>query len=158
MQKRNREILLVDDNASDIELTIHTLRKDGLAASIQVAEDGKEALDYLFCRGNYQGRRLADRPCVIFLDLKMPKVDGLAVLKAIRADERTRAIPVVILTSSKEPQDLIAGYKLGASAFVQKPVDFEQFRRTIKELGTFWAVENEPPPAEVFARDATANA
>jgi two-component system response regulator len=158
MPQRNREILLVDDSPSDVELTIHALRQNRLAASIHVAEDGKEALDYIFCRGSHQGRRLADRPSVIFLDLKMPKVDGLSVLKAIRADERTRAIPVVILTSSKEPQDLIAGYKLGVNAFVQKPVDFEQFRRTIHELGTFWLSDNEPPPPEAFASDTRADA
>ncbi len=158
MANRGGDILLVDDSPSDVELVIHALQHDGPATSIRVAEDGQEALDYVFCRCNYQARSLADRPSVILLDLKMPKVDGLGVLKEIRADERTRAIPVVIFTSSKELQDLIAAYKLGANAFVQKPVDFEQFRRTIKEIGTFWLVKNEPPPVEVFASDSTANA
>jgi CheY-like chemotaxis protein len=121
-----------------------------LANSIHVAEDGKEALDFVFCRGKYESRSMADRPKVILLDLKLPKLDGLEVLKAIRGDDRTRAIPVVILTSSKEQRDLIASYKLGATAFIQKPVDFEQFRQTIKDIGMFWLVVNEPPPAEVF--------
>ena len=151
MANRGGEILLVDDSPSDVELAIHALQHDGLATSIRVVEDGEEALDYVFCRGNHEARRLGDGPRVILLDLKLPKVDGLGVLKKIRADERTRVIPVVIFTSSKEPQDLIAGYQLGVNAFVQKPVDFEEFRRTISEIGTFWLVKNEPPPPEAFA-------
>jgi two-component system, response regulator len=158
MPHPDNEILLVDDNPSDVELTIHALQHNGLTASIRVAEDGKEALDYIFCRGSHQDRRLSDRPRVIFLDLKMPKVDGLAVLEAIRSDERSSAIPVVILTSSKEPRDVAAAYKLGTNAFVQKPVDFGQFRRTIQEMGKFWLTENEPPPPEAFANDAKADA
>src|SRR6478672_10020309 len=147
---KDLEILLVDDNPSDVELTIYALRQNHLANSIHVAEDGKEALDFVFCRGKYESRSMADRPKVILLDLKLPKLDGLEVLKAIRGDDRTRAIPVVILTSSKEQRDLIASYKLGATAFIQKPVDFEQFRQTIKDIGMFWLVVNEPPPAEAF--------
>jgi len=145
------EILLVDDNPSDIELTIYSLRENSLANSIYVAEDGKEALDFIFCRAKHAGRALANRPRVVLLDLKLPKLDGLEVLKAIRSDERTKAIPVVILTSSKEQKDIIEGYRLGASAFIQKPVDFEQFRRTIKDIGMFWLVVNESPPPEAFA-------
>jgi len=145
------ELLLVDDSASDVELTIHALREHLPGNAIHVAEDGKEALDYIFGHGVYEGRKVSDRPCVILLDLKLPKVEGLEVLKAIRADERTRAIPIVILTSSKERKDLIAGYKLGASAFIQKPVDFEQFRHTIGRIGAFWLKANEPPPQEAFA-------
>jgi two-component system response regulator len=144
-------ILLVDDSAADIELTVHVLRQNHLANDIHVAQDGKEALDFIFCRGAYAGRSPDEPPRVILLDLKLPKVDGLEVLKAIRADERTKAIPVVVFTSSKEQKDLIEGYKLGTSAYIQKPVDFDQFRRAIKEIGMFWLVSNQPPPPEVFA-------
>jgi two-component system, response regulator len=151
MNNRHVEILLVDDSPADIELTIHVLRQNQLANQIHVAEDGKEALDFLFCRNAYEGRSFTDPPRVVLLDLKLPKVDGLSVLKAIRGDDRTKAIPVVVLTSSKEQRDLIEGYKLGASAYIQKPVDFEQFRRTIKEIGMFWLVANQPPPAELFS-------
>jgi two-component system, response regulator len=151
MAYRNNQILLVDDSPSDVELTVHALKQGRLAASIAVAEDGEQALDYLFCRGIHQGRSPCDRPSVILLDLNLPKVDGLEILKALRADERTRAIPIVILTSSKETKDLVAGYRLGASAFVQKPMDFEEFRSAIKEIAAFWLVRNEPPPAEAFA-------
>jgi two-component system response regulator len=151
MAFRKNEILLVDDSPADVELTVHALKQGGLASSVAVAEDGAEALDYLFCRGIHQDRSPCDRPSVILLDLNLPKVGGLQVLEALRADERTRAIPIVILTSSKEPKDLIAGYRLGASAFIQKPVDFEEFRKTIKEIGVFWLLRNEPPPPEVFA-------
>jgi two-component system response regulator len=151
MAYRNNQILLVDDSPSDVELTVHALKQGRLATSIAVAEDGEQALDYLFCRGIHQGRSPCDRPSVILLDLNLPKVDGLEILKAVRADERTRAIPIVILTSSKETKDLVAGYRLGASAFVQKPMDFEEFRSAIKEIAAFWLVRNEPPPAEAFA-------
>ncbi len=144
------EILLVDDSSSDVELTMRELRKHKLANRIQVAEDGEEALDYLFRRGRYSGLPLTDRPKVILLDLNLPKVDGLEVLRAIRGDPRTMSIPVVILTSSKEQQDLIKGYRLGVNAFIQKPVDFEQFRKTIRDIGMFWLVVNLPPPTEVF--------
>src|SRR5438552_1145071 len=115
------EMLLVDDNESDVELTVHALRRNKLANRIQVAEDGKEALDYIFCRGAHQGRSISETPRVVLLDLKLPKVEGLEVLRAIRADERTRALPVVILTSSKEQKDLIEGYRLGVNAYIQKP-------------------------------------
>jgi two-component system response regulator len=151
MNNKHVEILLVDDSPADVELTIHVLRQNQLANEIHVAEDGKEALDFLFCRNAYQGRSFTDPPRVVLLDLKLPKVDGLSVLKAIRGDDRTKAISVVVLTSSKEQKDLVEGYKLGASAYIQKPVDFEQFRRTIKEIGMFWLVVNQPPPAELFS-------
>ena len=154
MTTNNIEILLVDDDPSDIELTIHVLRSNHLANSIHVAEDGEEALDFVFCRGKYEGRAFHDRPRVILLDLKLPKVSGLDVLRTLKGDERTRAIPVVILTSSKEQRDLIEGYKLGVSAYIQKPVDFTEFRNTVKEIGLFWLVVNEPPPAEVFSQVA----
>jgi CheY-like chemotaxis protein len=145
------QVLLVDDNPSDVELTLHALRHNGLANAIHVAEDGEEALDFIFCRGPHKDRSVADRPHVILLDLKLPKIDGIEVLKAIRADERTKAIPVVLLTSSKEQRDVVDGYKFGTNAFIQKPVDFEQFQNAIKQIGLFWLVVNEPPPAEAFS-------
>ena len=151
MTNEHVEILLVDDCSADIELTIHVLRENKLGKHIHVVEDGNEALEFVFCRGAYEGRSSREQPSLILLDLKLPKVDGLEVLKAIRSDGRTKAIPVVVFTSSKEQKDLIAGYRLGASAYIQKPVDFEQFRLTIKEIGRFWLVSNQPPPPEVFA-------
>ena len=144
------EILLVDDNASDVELTVRALRRHKLANSIHIAEDGQEALDFVFCRGPHAGRSLGAPPKVIFLDLKMPKVDGIDVLRAIRGDARTKMIPVVILTSSKEQRDIVEGYKLGVNAYIQKPVDFEEFRRVIEQMGLFWLVVNQPPPREAF--------
>jgi two-component system response regulator len=151
MAFHTKEILLVDDSPADVELTVHALKQGGLAHSLAVAEDGAEALDYLFCRGIHKDRNPDGRPSVILLDLNLPKLGGLQVLEALRADERTRAIPIVILTSSKEAKDLVAGYRLGASAFIQKPVDFEEFRNAIKEIGAFWLLRNEPPPPEAFA-------
>ena len=145
------EILLVDDNASDVELTVRALRAHKLANSIHVAEDGQQALDFVFCRETYAGRSFAAPPKVIFLDLKMPKVDGIDVLRAIRGDERTKMIPVVILTSSKEQRDIVEGYKLGVNAYIQKPVDFDEFRRVIEQMGMFWLVVNQPPPREAFS-------
>jgi two-component system response regulator len=142
---RGVDVLLVDDNPSDIELTMHVLRLNNLANKIHIAEDGQEALDFIFCRGEHSSRSITDWPKVILLDLKLPKVDGLDVLKEIRANEFTKAIPVVILTSSKEQSDMIAGYKLGTNAFIQKPVDFAHFQNAIKEVGLFWLVVNEPP-------------
>ena len=144
-------LLLVDDNASDVELTIRALRAHKLANSIHVAEDGQQALDFVFCRGSHADRSFANPPKVIFLDLKMPKVDGIDVLRAIRGDERTRMIPVVILTSSKEQRDIVEGYKLGVNAYIQKPVDFDEFRRVIEQMGMFWLVVNQPPPREAFS-------
>ena len=144
------EILLVDDNASDVELTVRALRRHKLANHIHVAEDGQEALDFVFCRGAHSDRSFATPPKVVFLDLKMPKVDGIDVLRAIRGDSRTKMIPVVILTSSKEQRDIVEGYKLGVNAYIQKPVDFEEFRRVIEQMGLFWLVVNQPPPREAF--------
>ena len=144
------EILLVEDSPEDAELTIRTLRRNKLANEVQVAEDGAEALDFLFCRGVHRERTFSHPPKLVLLDLKLPKVDGLEVLRAIRADARTKAIPVVILTSSKEQKDLIKGYNLGVSAYVQKPVDFEQFSEAIRQIGMFWMVINQAPPAEAF--------
>lgn len=150
MAYRNKRILLVDDNPSDVELAVHALKQNQLANAIVVAEDGEAALDYLLCRGTHAGREPGDRPILILLDLKLPKLDGLQVLQALRSDWRTRAIPVVILTSSKEAKDLVDGYRFGTNAFIQKPVDFDQFRNTIRDIGAFWLLANEPPPAEAF--------
>src|ERR1700679_2964447 len=141
------EILLVDDSPEDVELTVLSLRRNKLSNDIQVAEDGAEALDFLFCRGPHADRTFSNPPKLVLLDLKLPKVDGLEVLKAIREDERTKTIPVVILTSSKEQRDLIDGYNLGVSAYIQKPVDFDQFSETIRQIGMFWLLINQPPPA-----------
>ena len=152
------EILLVDDSPEDVELTTRALRRNKIANDIQVAEDGVEALDFLFCRGPHQDRAFSHPPKLVLLDLKLPKVDGLEVLRAMRADERTRAIPVVILTSSKEQKDLIKGYNLGVNAFVQKPVDFEQFAEAIRQIGMFWMLINQAPPAAAFAESRLAEA
>jgi CheY-like chemotaxis protein len=144
------EILLVEDSVEDAELTIRALRHNKLANNIQVAEDGVEALDFLFCRGSYKDRTFSHPPRLVLLDLKLPKIDGLEVLRAIRADPRTKAIPVVVLTSSKEQKDVITGYNLGVSAYVQKPVDFKQFSEAIRQIGMFWMLINQAPPPEAF--------
>jgi two-component system, response regulator len=140
------EILLVDDNDEDVELTVRALRRHNLAGGIHVAPDGAAALDFLFCRGAYAGRSFETPPKVVFLDLKMPKVDGIEVLRAIREDPRTKTIPVAILTSSKEQRDIVEGYRLGVNAYVQKPVDFDDFRSVIEQIGSFWLRLNQPPP------------
>jgi CheY-like chemotaxis protein len=141
-------ILMVEDDTKDVELTLTALEEYNLANEVVVARDGEQALDYLYCRGQYQTRS-SDNPAVMLLDLKLPKVDGLEVLKQVKADERLRFIPVVVLTSSKEEKDMVASYKLGVNAYVVKPVDFHEFVNAIKELGVFWAVINEPPPGSV---------
>lgn len=140
------EILLVEDNSDDLELALHALRKEHLSNNIQVARDGEEALDFLFCRGPHSGRSLNQLPKVVLLDLKLPKLDGLEVLRQIKADERTKTIPVVILTSSREERDMVESYLLGVNSYIQKPVDFDQFRQTIKQLGLYWLVVNQPLP------------
>lgn len=144
------EILLVEDNSADVELTLYALRKEKLANKIEVVGDGDEALEFLFCRGRYSNRSFDRPPRLVLLDLKLPKVDGLKVLHALKADPRTRPIPVVILTASKEEKDMVNGYQMGVNAYIQKPVDFEQFRSIVKELGLFWLVVNQPPPATAF--------
>jgi CheY-like chemotaxis protein len=141
-----KTILLVEDNPSDIDLTKRALANANIANELIVAEDGQEALDYLFGTGHYAGRDAAPLLAVVLLDLKLPKVDGLNVLRRIRADERTKRLPVVILTSSQEEQDIAAGYDLGANSYIRKPVDFSQFAEAIKSMGLYWLVLNEPPP------------
>jgi CheY-like chemotaxis protein len=140
-----KPILLVEDNPHDLELTLIALEKSQLANEVIIARDGAEALDYLRAEGPYQGRQ-AGNPTVVLLDLKLPKVDGLEVLKAIRNTPALKSVPVVMLTSSKEEQDLLRSYELGVNAYVVKPVDFKVFVRAIADLGIFWAVLNEPPP------------
>jgi two-component system response regulator len=139
------DILLVEDSQDDIDLALHALRHGKLANSIFVVRDGEEALDFLFCRGAYAERSSDHPPKLVLLDLKMPKIDGLQVLKQLKGDPRTKAIPVVIMTSSKEERDLIEGYNSGVNSFIQKPVDFEQFRETVKTLGLYWLVVNQAP-------------
>ena len=140
-------ILLVEDNADDEALTLRALKKNNIRNQVVVARDGAEALDFLFGTAAYAGRDIRVMPTVILLDLKLPKVDGLEVLHRIRADERTKLLLVVILTSSKEEQDLINGYRLGANSYMRKPVDFTQFADAVRQLGLYWLVLNEPPPA-----------
>jgi two-component system response regulator len=139
-------ILLIEDNPSDVDLTRRALEKGHIANQLVVARDGKEALDYLWGEGAWAGRDVADLPAVTLLDLKLPKLPGLEVLRRVRADPRTRRLPVVILTSSKEEQDLTTGYDLGANSYIRKPVDFEQFTQAIGQLGLYWLVWNERPP------------
>jgi two-component system response regulator len=157
MTQHQIEILLVEDNPDDVELTLHALRKENLANNIQVAHDGQEALEFLFCQGNHADRSFEQPPKLVLLDLKLPKVDGMEVLKRLKADPRTKAIPVVILTSSKEERDLINGYGLGANSYIQKPVDFEQFRDTIKTVGLYWLVINQIPPVNGLAWAASSD-
>ncbi len=147
------EILLVEDNPDDAELALHALKKENLANQIMLARDGEEALDFIFCRGPHSGRNFNHQPRLILLDLKLPKVDGLEVLRQVKNDPRTRAIPVVILTASREEKDLVNGYQLGVNAYIQKPVDFDQFRAIVKQLGMFWLVVNQPPPPAAFQRE-----
>jgi two-component system, response regulator len=139
------DILLVEDSPDDAELAIHALRHEHLANSIFVAKDGEEALDFVFCRGPFAGRSFDHPPKLILLDLKLPKVDGIEVLKQIKNDHRTRTIPVVIMTSSREERDLARSYDLGVNSYIQKPVDFDQFRQTVKTAGLYWMVINQSP-------------
>ena len=143
---KQKIIMLVEDNPSDIGLTQRALSKSHIANEMVVAEDGQDALDYLFAGGKYTGRDMSEIPALILLDLKLPRVDGLEVLRRIRADERTRRIPVVILTTSKEEQDVAQSYDLGANSYIRKPVDFKQFVDSVERLGLYWLVMNEPPP------------
>jgi CheY-like chemotaxis protein len=143
----NKTIMLVEDNPDDEALTLRALRKNNVQNEMVVARDGIEALDYLFGTGAYAARDLRMKPVVILLDLKLPLVDGLEVLRRLRADERTQLIPVVVLTSSKEEQDLISSYSFGCNSYIRKPVDFLQFVEAVRQLGLYWLVLNEAPPA-----------
>ncbi|MGZ5080077.1 MAG: response regulator [Usitatibacter sp.] len=142
----DKSILLVEDNPDDVKLTLRAFELNNIANPISVAQDGIEALDFLFARGPHAQRQGKPLPTLVILDLKLPRLDGLGVLKAIRADERTKLIPVVILTSSKEEQDMISGYSLGANSYVRKPVDFAAFMEAVKILGIYWLMLNHPPP------------
>ena len=150
MESMNKigRILMVEDDPKDVELTLTALEEYNLANEVIVTRDGEQALDYLYCRGEYKTRS-GGNPAVMLLDLKLPKVDGLEVLKQIKSDGELRMLPVVVLTSSKEEKDMVASYKLGVNAYVVKPVDFHEFVNAIKELGVFWAIINEPPPGSV---------
>ena len=139
-------ILLVEDNPDDVDLTLRALKKNNIINKVIIAKDGVEALDYLHGTGRYAGRDAKELPVVIMLDLKLPKMNGLEVLRNIRQDELTRLIPVVILTSSAEQKDVVEGYRLGANSYIRKPVDFEQFVEAVKILGLYWTLWNEPPP------------
>jgi DNA-binding response OmpR family regulator len=141
-------ILLIEDDPRDVELILEALGEYNLANEVVVARDGEEALDYLYCRGNFN-TRLDGNPVVVLLDLKLPKISGAEVLKRIRSDEKLKMMPVVILTSSREEKDWVNSYKLGVNAYVVKPVDFQEFVKAVKDLGAFWAVVNEPPPGSI---------
>ena len=142
------EILLVEDNPDDLEMALHALRKAKVANRIQVVRDGQEALDFIFCEGEFAGRKMTDAPRVVLLDLKLPKVDGLEVLKRIKADPVTKKIPVVVLTSSKEQNDVIESYNLGTNSYIVKPVSLEQFVAAVQNLGMYWLLLNQPPVFE----------
>ena len=145
MTNNEIEILLVEDNPDDLEMTLRALRRAKLANNIQVARDGAEALDFLFAQGEHAGRKVENGPRVILLDLKLPKIDGLEVLRRVKADPRTKIIPVVVLTSSQEQPDVAQCYKLGVNSYIVKPVNFERFAAAVSELGMYWMLLNQPP-------------
>jgi CheY-like chemotaxis protein len=143
---KEKIILLVEDNPDDVHLTLRSLKKNNISNPVIVARDGVEALDYLFCRGSYASRDPDHLPVVVLLDIKLPKIDGIEVLKQVRANEQTKLLPVVILTSSREERDILNGYKFGANSYVRKPVDFVEFNEAIRHLGLYWLLWNEAPP------------
>ena len=145
MNDNSVEILLVEDNPNDVELTLRAFKKNNLTNPIHVARDGEEALDFIFCRGEYSGRRPEDGPKLILLDLKLPKVDGLEVLRQIKGDPEKKMTPVVVLTSSREERDIVESYQLGVNSYIVKPVDFEQFLEAARTLGMYWILINQPP-------------
>jgi CheY-like chemotaxis protein len=142
------EILLVEDNLQDLQMTLRALKKANLANHIHIARDGQEALQFIFCEGDYAGRKIENAPKVILLDLKLPKVDGKEVLERIKSDPRTKIIPVVVLTSSKEQNDVVESYQLGVNSYIVKPVNFERFAEAVKDLGMYWLLHNQPPKME----------
>ena len=144
------EILLVEDTDADAELALHALNRSKLGNRIHRVRDGEEALDFLFCRGPYSNRLFDDAPKLVLLDLKLPKVDGLQVLQEVKSDTRTRAIPIIILTSSKEERDLVSGYQLGVNSYIQKPVNFADFQEVVRQLGLYWLIINSKPPTSAF--------
>ena len=146
MTIRGADILLVDDCAADVDLTLHALKERAFVRDVQVARDGEEALDFLFCQGDFEGAACRPLPQLILLDLKLPKVDGISVLRRIKADSRTRSIPVIVLSSSGEDRDLQATYELGVNSYIQKPVNFDRFRETVYTLGQYWLRMNLAPP------------
>lgn len=145
MMENPVEILLVEDNPNDVKLTLHAFKRHHLANRITVVRDGEEALEFIFCTGAFANRRPEDAPKIILLDLKLPKVDGLEVLRRIKADPQTRVIPVVVLTTSKEESDIVESYQLGVNSYIVKPVDFEQFVEAVRTLGLYWLLLNQPP-------------
>jgi two-component system response regulator len=150
MSPQEYEILLVEDDPAVAELTVLSLRKERLANHIEIARDGAEALDFLFCRGEYAARSFDRPPRLVLLDLKLPRVSGHEVLRAIKADERTRAIPVVVLTSSGHERDLVECYQLGVNSYIQKPVDLLKFQEVVRQFGMYWLMVNHVPPATAF--------
>ena len=145
MSEKHVEILLVEDNPNDLALTLRAFQKNNLANHIHVVRDGAEALEFIFCTGAYANRNIENGPKVILLDLKLPLVDGLEVLRRIKADPRTQRIPVVVLTSSREERDIVESYRLGVNSYIVKPVDFEQFTEAVRQLGLYWALLNQAP-------------
>jgi two-component system response regulator len=145
MTEKAIEILLVEDNPNDVELTLHALTERKVSNRVEVVRDGAEALEFIFCTGAYANRRVENGPKVILLDLKLPKVDGLEVLTRIKGDPRTRAIPVVVLTTSREERDIVESYRLGVNSYIVKPVDFEQFTEAVRHLGLYWLLLNQRP-------------
>ena len=148
MREKSIEILLVEDNPDDVELTLHAFQKHHLANRVHVVRDGAEALDFLFRTGAFKDRHIEDSPQLVLLDLKLPKVDGLEVLRRMKGDPRTRMIPVVMLTTSREERDITESYRLGVNSYIVKPVNFEQFTEAVRQLGLYWLLMNEPPPIQ----------
>jgi CheY-like chemotaxis protein len=145
MNPNGVDILLVDDSQDDVDLTLHALRAENLANHVFIARDGEEALEFLFCSGPHAQRSFDDPAKLVLLDLKLPKVDGMQVLKQVKGDARTKNIPIVMMTSSREERDLVSSYDLGVNSYIQKPVDFDDFRKMVKLLGLYWLVTNQPP-------------